>query len=101
MPCCEPFGFSGYCSAGSDPASAQLALRYVDGFGQPTEQYPLNPNGSQQGMTGFTTTDGRVTIMMPHPERVFRAVQHSWAPDEWQERAPWRRLFENARKWVG
>ncbi len=88
-------------AAGSDPANAQLALRYVDGLGQAAEQYPLNPNGSQQGMTGFTTTDGRVTIMMPHPERVFRAVQHSWAPDEWQERAPWRRLFENARKWVG
>ncbi|WP_287963397.1 phosphoribosylformylglycinamidine synthase subunit PurQ, partial [Alcanivorax sp.] len=85
----------------SDPAKAQLAVRYVDGLGVPTEQYPLNPNGSQEGMTGFTTTDGRVTIMMPHPERVFRAVQHSWAPDAWQERAPWRRLFENARKWVG
>ncbi len=88
-------------AAQSDPAKAQLAVRYVDGLGVPTEQYPLNPNGSQEGMTGFTTTDGRVTIMMPHPERVFRAVQHSWAPDAWQERAPWRRLFENARKWVG
>jgi len=88
-------------AAGSDSEMAHLVLRYVDGLGQPTEQYPLNPNGSMAGMTGFTTEDGRVTIMMPHPERVFRAVQHSWAPDEWQERSPWRRLFENARKWVG
>lgn len=85
----------------ADAVQAALAVRYVDGTGQPTETYPLNPNGSEAGMTGFTTTDGRVTIMMPHPERVFRAVQHSWAPDAWQERAPWRRLFENARKWVG
>jgi phosphoribosylformylglycinamidine synthase len=82
-------------------AQAPLAVRYVDGTGAPTERYPLNPNGSVQGMTGFTTTDGRITIMMPHPERVFRAVQHSWHPDDWVERAPWRRLFENARKWVG
>ena len=81
-------------------AQAVLAVRYVDGLGQPAETYPLNPNGSEGGMTGFTTLDGRVTIMMPHPERVFRAVQYSWAPESWQERAPWRRLFENARKWV-
>ncbi|WP_294948652.1 phosphoribosylformylglycinamidine synthase [Sulfurivirga sp.] len=85
----------------ADAQAAALALRYVDGTGAPTETYPLNPNGSAGGMTGFTTTDGRVTIMMPHPERVFRAVQHSWKPDHWQERAPWRRLFENARRWVG
>ncbi len=85
----------------TDAAQAALAVRYVDGTGEPTETYPLNPNGSPAGMTGFTTTDGRVTIMMPHPERVFRAVQHSWCPDGWRERAPWRRLFENARKWVG
>ncbi len=84
-----------------DGQQAQLSVRYVDGTGVPTEVYPLNPNGSVQGMTGFTTDDGRVTIMMPHPERVFRAVQHSWYPDDWAERAPWRRLFENARKWVG
>ena len=78
-----------------------IGLRYVDGTGQPTEVYPLNPNGSEAGVTGLTTPDGRVTIMMPHPERVFRTVQNSWHPDEWQEDGPWMRMFRNARKWVG
>ncbi len=76
-------------------------LAYIDHQQQPTEQYPLNPNGSPQGLTGFTSDDGRVTIMMPHPERVFRTVQNSWHPDDWQEDAPWMRLFRNARVWVG
>ena len=80
---------------------AMVSLRYVDAQGQPTEVYPLNPNGSANGMTGLTTQDGRVTIMMPHPERVFRTVQNSWHPDDWLEDAPWMRLFRNARKWVG
>ncbi|BBP45685.1 phosphoribosylformylglycinamidine synthase [Thiosulfatimonas sediminis] len=78
-----------------------VGLRYVDAQGNPTEAYPFNPNGSAQGMTGLTTPDGRVTIMMPHPERVFRTVQNSWHPDDWAEDAPWMRLFRNARKWVG
>ncbi|MBF6058290.1 phosphoribosylformylglycinamidine synthase [Thiomicrorhabdus heinhorstiae] len=78
-----------------------VGVRYVDAQGNPTEAYPFNPNGTANGMTGLTTPDGRVTIMMPHPERVFRAVQNSWHPDEWQEDAPWMRLFRNARKWVG
>ncbi|MEA3406227.1 MAG: phosphoribosylformylglycinamidine synthase [Pseudomonadota bacterium] len=78
-----------------------VGLRYVDSVGNPTEAYPANPNGSANGMTGLTTTDGRVTIMMPHPERVFRTVQNSWHPDEWLEDAPWMRMFRNARKWVG
>lgn len=78
-----------------------VGLNYVDSTGRPTESYPFNPNGTENGMTGLTTTDGRVTIMMPHPERVFRTVQNSWHPDEWQEDAPWMRLFRNARKWVG
>ncbi len=60
-----------------------------------------NPNGSPLGITGLTTPDGRVTIMMPHPERVFRAVQNSWAPDEWSEDGAWMRMFRNARVWVG
>jgi phosphoribosylformylglycinamidine synthase len=76
-------------------------MRYVDHDGRATETYPLNPNGSPEGLTGFCSEDGRSTIMMPHPERVFRAVQHSWHPDEWQEDAPWMRLFRNARVWVG
>jgi len=82
-------------------AASQQALRYVDHYGQATETYPLNPNGSAQGLTGFTTDDGRVTIMMPHPERVFRTVQHSWHPAGWDEDSPWMRMFRNARVWVG
>ena len=80
-----------------------VSLRYVDGLGNPAEQYPATPNGSPQGVTGFTTTDGRVTIMMPHPERVFRVLQNSWIPDDWRghENGPWLRMFANARKWVG
>jgi len=78
-----------------------VGVRYVDATGQETEVYPFNPNGTVGGMTGLTTTDGRVTIMMPHPERVFRTVQNSWHPDDWAEDAPWMRLFRNARKWVG
>jgi len=81
--------------------SGTIALRYVDNRGVTTEAYPANPNGSPDGITGITTRDGRVTIMMPHPERVFRAVQNSWAPDEWSEDGAWMRMFRNARKWVG
>jgi phosphoribosylformylglycinamidine synthase len=81
--------------------AAQVTLRYVDHNGKPTETYPLNPNGSPQGITGLTTPDGRFSIMMPHPERVFRAVQNSWYPGEWQENGAWLRMFQNARKWVG
>lgn len=80
--------------------SGQLALRYVDNQGNPTERYPYNPNGSAKGITGLTSADGRVTIMMPHPERVFRTVQNSWHPDNWQDDAPWMRMFRNARVWV-
>ncbi|MFZ5484676.1 MAG: phosphoribosylformylglycinamidine synthase [Pseudomonadota bacterium] len=80
---------------------AEVCLRYVDNRGRKTEVYPLNPNGSPGGITGLTTPDGRFTIMMPHPERVFRAVQHSWHPEGWQEDGPWLRLFRNARQWVG
>jgi phosphoribosylformylglycinamidine synthase len=81
--------------------ATEVCLRYVDNRGRKTETYPMNPNGSPKGITGLTTPDGRFTIMMPHPERVFRAVQHSWKPAEWREDAPWLRLFRNARKWVG
>jgi phosphoribosylformylglycinamidine synthase len=77
-----------------------VAARYVDGHGAATTRYPQNPNGSPLGITGLTTTDGRVTIMMPHPERVFRAVTHSWHPDDWGEDGPWMRMFRNARVWV-
>ncbi len=80
------------------------ALRFVDHQGSPTETYPMNPNGSPGGLTGVTTPDGRFTVMMPHPERVFRAVQMSWAPKEWLDTpggaSPWMRLFRNARVWA-
>jgi len=82
-------------------SSGTVALQFVDNHGQVTEQYPANPNGSVAGITGLTTTDGRVTIMMPHPERVFRAVANSWRPDEWQEDSPWMRMFRNARVNIG
>ncbi len=81
--------------------AADVCLRYVDNRGSKTETYPLNPNGSPKGITGLTTPDGRFSIMMPHPERVFRAVQHSWKPADWREDGPWLRMFRNARKWVG
>ncbi len=79
----------------------QVCMRYVDGQGQATMQYPLNPNGSDGGITALTSVDGRVTCMMPHPERVFRTTQFSWHPEPWQERSPWLRMFENARLWLG
>jgi len=82
-------------------ASGLVTARFVDNHHQPTEAYPLNPNGSPQGLTAFTTTSGRVTIMMPHPERVFRSACMSWSPKTWGEDSPWMKLFYNARTWVG
>jgi phosphoribosylformylglycinamidine synthase len=81
-------------------ASRRVALRYVENDGAPATRYPANPNGSPLGITGLSNRDGRVTIMMPHPERVFRVVQCSWRPDDWEEDGPWMRLFRNARRWV-
>lgn len=80
--------------------SGCVAMRFVDNHGKVTESYPANPNGSPRGITGLTSRDGRVTIMMPHPERVFRAVQNSWRPEEWNEDGAWMRMFRNARAWV-
>jgi phosphoribosylformylglycinamidine synthase len=82
-------------------SSGTVALRYVDNNGNQTQQYPNNPNGSPNAITGLTTTDGRVTIMMPHPERVFRTVANSWAPETWGENGAWMRMFQNARKNIG
>ncbi|RUO30201.1 phosphoribosylformylglycinamidine synthase [Aliidiomarina soli] len=87
--------------AASLSQAGQVALRYVDNYGKVTEQYPANPNGSTGGMTGITSNDGRVTLMMPHPERVFRTVANSWHPSEWGEDSPWMRIFRNARKAIG
>ena len=88
-------------SSVAEVEEALVSLRYVDHYGRASEKYPFNPNGSPRGITGLTTPDGRFSIMMPHPERVFRAVQHSWHPDGWGEDGPWLRMFRNARKWVG
>jgi len=82
-------------------AEGLVGLRYVDNRGNATEHYPENPNGSPLGITGVTTADGRFTIMMPHPERLFRAVQHSWKPDDMGEDGAWLRMFRNARVWLG
>ena len=86
---------------GSAALNARIALRYVNGHGRATEHYPENPNGSPDGITGLTNTDGRVTIMMPHPERSLRGVNFSWAPRDWGDRSPWQRMFRNARRWLG
>ncbi len=85
------------------PSSLHIALQYTDGLGEVTQQYPLNPNGSPQGIAGITSADGRVTIMMPHPERVYRTAQMSWCPEEWKafELGGWYRLFAAARKVLG
>jgi len=95
-------GYAEFADAAALGAAQPLvALRFVDNRGAPTETYPLNPNGSPQGITGLTTPDGRFTILMPHPERVFRSVQNSWHPASWPDDGPWLRMFRNARCWVG
>ncbi len=87
--------------SGPDAVRGQVVLRYIENDGSVAQHYPANPNGSPQGITGLCNEDGRVTIMMPHPERVIRTVQNSWHPDDWGEDGPWMRLFRNARRWVG
>ncbi len=94
-------GRAEFATAEAREAARELtALRYVDGDGRPAERYPQNPNGSPDGIAGLSSVDGRVTIMMPHPERVFRTLQMSWHPPEWGECSPWQRLFDNARDWI-
>jgi phosphoribosylformylglycinamidine synthase len=88
-------------SAGGLLAARQVTLQYVDTRAEPTERYPYNPNGSRGGLAGLCSADGRVTSLMPHPERVFRTVQHSWAPPGWSEDGGWMRLFRNARVFIG
>ena len=79
-----------------------VCMRYIDNTGEVAERYPLNPNGSAAGETGFTSRDGRVTIMMPHPERVFLQQQYSWMDERWpSEYSPWMAMFNNARRWLG
>jgi phosphoribosylformylglycinamidine synthase len=81
--------------------SGTVAMRFIDNHLNATEAYPANPNGSPLGITSVASVDGRVTIMMPHPERVFRAVTNSWKPDDWKDDGAWMRLFRNARVFVG
>ena len=78
----------------------QIAINFVNSNGNRTEKYPMNPNGSEEGITGVTAADGRITIMMPHPERVFRKIQMSWHPKDWSEFSPWMQIFVNARKFT-
>jgi phosphoribosylformylglycinamidine synthase len=95
-------GYAEFAHAGQQAvAQPYIALRFVDNRGRVTETYPCNPNGSPQGITGLTTVEGRFTVMMPHPERIFRTVQNSWHPPGWKENSPWLRMFRNARRWVG
>jgi phosphoribosylformylglycinamidine synthase len=95
-------GYAEFRDAGQLAAAAPLvALRFVDHRGRACETYPYNPNGSPQGITGLTTADGRFTILMPHPERVWRTAQMSWHPGEWGDVSPWYRMFANARRFVG
>ena len=90
----------GRANFSSSQNKSNIAGKYVDYQGIPTQTYPHNPNGSEAAAASLCNDSGRVTIMMPHPERVFRTVQNSWHPNEWNERSPWMRMFENARKWV-
>lgn len=93
-------GFADFSLTG-DYAAAHKAMRFVNNRGEATETYPFNPNGSPGGLTSVTNDDGRFTVLMPHAERVFRGVVHSWAPESWGDESPWMRMFRNARKWVG
>ncbi len=99
-------GYTEYADAAQQArAQSFVAMRYIDHRGQATERYPFNPNGSPDGATAFTSEDGRSTIMMPHPERVFRAAQMSWRPWAWAHEgdgaSPWLRMFRNAKVWMG
>ena len=99
-------GYANYSKQG-DASKVLVAARFIDNYGNPTEAYPFNPNGSPDGQTSVTTADGRFTVIMPHPERVTRNVMMSWAPQQWGEAdsggaySPWMRMFRNARVWVG
>ena len=101
MPIAIAHGEGRACFNSATKSTNNIAMQYVNYHGNPTQTYPYNPNGSENAVASLSNESGRVTIMMPHPERVFRAIQNSWHPDDWKERSPWMRMFENARKWVG
>ena len=92
-------GYASFAGRG-DQSKAIAVMRFTDHHGQPTEAYPLNPNGSPGGLTAVTTADGRFTAMMPHAERVFRNVQMSWTNGEKGALSPWMEIWRNARRWV-
>jgi phosphoribosylformylglycinamidine synthase len=93
-------GYADFAQRG-DAAKVARAMRFVDHHGRATEAYPFNPNGSPEGLTAVTSADGRFTVLMPHPERVFRHAQMSWTNGPIGAPSPWQRMFANARKWVG
>nr|WP_315230426.1 phosphoribosylformylglycinamidine synthase [uncultured Albidiferax sp.] len=93
-------GYANFAYRG-DASQAIAAMRFTDHTGQPTEVYPANPNGSPGGLTAVTTSDGRFTAVMPHPERIFRNIQMSWTSGDKAEQSPWMELWRNARRWVG
>jgi phosphoribosylformylglycinamidine synthase len=93
-------GFADF-SARGDSGGVERVARFVDHHGRPTTAYPMNPNGSPDGLTAVTTPDGRFTAMMPHPERVSRNAQMSWTSGPVEDESPWLRMFRNARVWVG
>ena len=93
-------GYANFAHRG-DPDKVIAAMRFTNHQGEPTETYPLNPNGSPGGLTAVTTADGRITAMMPHAERVFRNVQMSWTAGDKSEFSPWLQIWRNARQWVG
>src|SRR5690606_27506680 len=85
----------------ADRSAARVALRYVEGDGRPALAYPANPNGADAAVAGLASDDGRVTLLMPHPERTLAKANFSWAPADWPEASPWLRMFRNARAAVG
>jgi phosphoribosylformylglycinamidine synthase len=93
-------GYADFSQRG-DATRVKRALRFVDHHGRPTEVYPFNPNGSPDGLTSVTTPDGRFTVLMPHPERVFRNIQMSWTSGDRSALSPWMQMFRNAREWAG
>jgi phosphoribosylformylglycinamidine synthase len=93
-------GYADFSQRG-DAKAVHRAMRFIDHHGAATEAYPLNPNGSPGGLTAVTTADGRFTVLMPHPERVFRHAQMSWSPGPAAQHSPWMRMFQSARRWVG
>jgi phosphoribosylformylglycinamidine synthase len=92
-------GYADFSQRG-DPKSVVPAMRFIDNNGRATDAYPANPNGSPDGLTAVTTADGRFTVLMPHPERVFRNAQMSWSGADVSAHSPWMRMFHNARRWL-